>query len=213
MLPPHVFISQHTHLACSPVATVLILRGDLTPTTNLICGTAHARVRQLTDSAGKVVKIAYPGMAVTVSGWKELPSAGEEVLQGTEADIKKAISNRRRRLQLATVVQDAEAINIQRRHDREKKEEDKATTKSPDGKPDASRASVITPTGPKELRLVVKGDVSGSVEAVVGALQGIGNKAVTVKIVQSLVGDITESDVMMAKTAEGAHCLKSMFEH
>lgn len=189
---------------------MLILRGDLTPTTNLICGTAHARVRQLTDSTGKVVKVAYPGMAVTVSGWKELPGAGEEVLQGTEGDIKKAISNRRRRLQLATVVQDAEAINKQRRNDREKKEEDKSAAKRLEGNPDATRASTIAPTGPKELRLVVKGDVSGSVEAVVGAIQGIGNKDVTVKIVQNLVGDVTESDVMMAKAVEGKRQLKML---
>lgn len=181
------------------MATVLVLRGDLTPTTNLISGTAHGRVRQLTDSNGKVVNAAYPGMAVTVSGWKELPNAGEEVLQGTEADIKKAISNRKRRLQLASMVNDAEAINIQRKQEREKKEEDKAAAQKPDVN-DATRTSVL---GPKELRLVVKGDVSGSVEAVVGALEGIGNKSAVVKIVQSTVGDVSESDVMMAKAAEG----------
>jgi translation initiation factor IF-2 len=186
-----------------PVATVLILRGDLTPATNLISGTAHARVRHLSDSTGKVVKAAYPGMAVTVSGWKELPNAGDQVMQGTEADIKKAIANRRRRIQFASVVQDAEAINIQRRQDREQKEDDKkAAQGSQIDKTDDTR--VQESTGPKELRLVVKGDVSGSVEAVVGALQGIGNKEVTVKIVQGTVGDVTESDVMMAKAAEGA---------
>lgn len=189
------------------MATVLVLRGDLTPATNLISGTAHARVRQLSDSAGQVVKAAYPGMAVTVSGWKELPSAGDEVLQGIEADIKKAISNRKRRLQLATMVHDAEAINIQRKQDREKRDEDKAAALSLDtldtNDAQASRASVTVPTGPKELRLVIKGDVSGSVEAVVGALQGIGNKEAVVKIVQHMVGDVTESDVMMAKAAEG----------
>jgi translation initiation factor IF-2 len=186
---------------CSPVATVLVLRGDLTPTTNLISGTAHARVRQLSDPNGKVIKAAYPGMAVTVSGWKELPNAGEEVLQGTDADVKKAISNRKRWLQLAAIVHDAEAINIQRKQEREKKEEEKAATHNP-GATDAnvSRASVA---GPKELRLVVKGDVSGSVEAVVGALQGIGNKGAVVKVVLSTVGDVSESDVMMAKAAEG----------
>jgi translation initiation factor IF-2 len=189
------------------VATVLILRGDLTPATNLISGTAHARVRQLSDSTGKTVKVAFPGMAVTVSGWKELPSAGEEVLQGTETEIKKAISNRRRRLQLANVVQDAEAINTQRKQDREKKEEDKATAQNFPAKSGGTRGPVTASSGPKELRIVVKGDVSGSVEAVVGALQGIGNKDVTVKIVQGLVGDVTESDVMMAKTAEGVQWL------
>jgi translation initiation factor IF-2 len=51
--------------------------------------------------------------------------------------------------------------------------------------------------------LVVKGDVSGSVEAVVGALQGIGNKDAVVKVVTTGVGDVSESDVMMAKAAEG----------
>lgn len=176
-----------------------MLRGDLTPSTNLISGTTHARVRHLSDSAGKVVKAGYPGMAVTVSGWRELPNAGDEVLQGSEADIKKAITNRKRRLQLASTVQDAEAINIQRRQDRERKGDDKIAAQA--GHVDVSRTQELS--GPKELRLVVKGDVSGSVEAVVGALQGIRSKDVTVKVVQGTVGDVTESDVMMAQAAKG----------
>ncbi|KAF8512881.1 initiation factor 2 [Hysterangium stoloniferum] len=184
-----------------PVATVLVLQGELTPAAHLICGTVHARVRQLLDSSGKVLKAAYPGMAVTVSGWKELPNAGDEVLQGKEADVKKAVTNRRRRLDLATIVQDAEAINTQRKRDREKKDEKEEAENTLAG-PGSMELKSIT-DGPKELRLIIKCDVSGSVEAVVGALQDIGNKEAKVKIVQSTVGDVSESDIMLAKAAEG----------
>ena len=61
----------------------------------------------------------------------------------------------------------------------------------------------MTVEGPKELRVIVKGDVSGSVEAVAGAIQGIGNHVAQVKVVASGVGEVTESDVMRAKAAEG----------
>jgi translation initiation factor IF-2 len=57
--------------------------------------------------------------------------------------------------------------------------------------------------GPKNLRLIVKGDVSGSVEAVVGAVEGIRSKDVVSKVITSGLGDVTESDVMMAKATEG----------
>ena len=60
------------------------------------------------------------------------------------------------------------------------------------------------PTGPKELRLVIKGDVSGSVEAVTNALEIIGNDVARTKIISTGVGDVTESDVMRAKAADGA---------
>jgi len=64
-------------------------------------------------------------------------------------------------------------------------------------------AKVVKEEGPKELRLIIKGDVSGTVEAVVGALHGIGNKLAKVKIVQSSVGDVTDSDVTLAKAIGG----------
>jgi translation initiation factor IF-2 len=97
----------------------------------------------------------------------------------------------------ATLV-DMEAINSQRIQERKKEAEDGAAEDEADeSKPES---------GPKELRLVIKGDVSGSVEALVGALQGIGNKDATVKIVSTGVGDVSEGDVMMAKAAEGESC-------
>ena len=150
------------------------------------------------DSSDKIVKAAYPGMAVTVTGWKSLPNAGDEVLQGTEANVKKAIANRERKADLEATMGDLEAINEQRRLERDRREVDAGEEAS--GEP-ASHHQVEQ--GPKELRLVVKGDVSGSVEAVVDALQTIGNKEACVKIVSSGVGDVTESDVLRAQAAQG----------
>jgi translation initiation factor IF-2 len=184
-----------TERIISPVATVLILRGCLKPGSHIIGGVTHGKVRIMTDSLGSTVKAAYPGMAITVSGWKELPKAGDEVLQGSEPDIKKALANRIRKADIEAELVDVEAINTQRRHEREAREAEEQGVENVQEK---------EPEGPKELRLVVKGDVSGSVEAVVGALDGIGNKEAVVKVVSTGVGDVTEGDIMMAKAVNGA---------
>ncbi|KAH9951954.1 initiation factor 2 [Amylocystis lapponica] len=184
-----------------PVATVLLLRGCLKPGDHLICGLSHAKVRVLSDSNGKAVKVAYPGMAVTVSGWKELPKAGDEALKGTEAEVKKALANRIRKAEMEATLGDMEAINEQRRLERELREKE-ASEEQKGAQVDAAPAEK-QPEGPKELRLIIKGDVSGSVEAVAGALEGIGNNVARVKIIATGVGDVTESDVMRAKAVDG----------
>ncbi|KAI0372835.1 initiation factor 2 [Pilatotrama ljubarskyi] len=176
-----------------PVGTVLVLRGCLQPGQHIICGTTSAKVRNMSDSTGKPVKAAYPGMAVTVSGWKELPGAGDEVLTGSEAEVKKALTNRLRKAELEASLADLEAINEQRRSEREQREA---------GEDEEGGAKDDT-EGTRELRLVVKGDVSGSVEAVRGAIEGIGNDLARVKIVSTGVGDVAETDILRAKTAGG----------
>lgn len=152
----------------------------------------------MNDSTGKPVQIATPGMAVTVSGWKSLPTAGDDVLQGSETNIKKAIANRERKAEIDLSLADVEAINQSRRQDREKRELELQLGK------DAAAADEQTEDGPKELRLIIKADVSGSAEAVGGALQGIGNDVATTKVISSGVGDITDTDVTLAQTAGGA---------
>ena len=179
----------------SAVATILVRRGSLKIGSHIISGTSVAKVRVMTDSSGKTVKSASPGMAVTVSGWKTLPKAGDDVLQGTEADIKKAILNRQRKVDLEASLVDVEAINTSRREERERRELGA----------EGVTAETEEDSGPKELKLVVKADVSGSAEAVVGALQGMGNHLATTKVIASSVGDVTESDVTLAKTAGGEH--------
>ncbi|KAH7929795.1 P-loop containing nucleoside triphosphate hydrolase protein [Leucogyrophana mollusca] len=175
-----------------PVATVLIVRGCLTPGAHLLAGTAAGKVRLMNDSTGAAVKSAYPGMAVSVSGWKDLPNAGDEVLQGPEADVKKALAVRIRKAEIESTLVDAQAINMHRMEERARKTDEENHVEPKQEEQTA-----------KELRLVIKGDVSGSVEAIVGALEGTGNKKACVKIVSTGVGDVLESDVMMAKAAEG----------
>jgi len=179
-----------------PVATVLVVRGSLKPGDHIICGLSHAKVRVLADSNGKPVKVAHPGTAVTVSGWKELPNAGDEVLQGSESEVKKALTNRIRKAEIEATLAGVDALNEQRQSDREQREREK----DEDYTEDAVRKAE---DGPKQLNLVIKGDVSGTVEAVAGALQGIGNHLARVKIVATGVGDVTESDVLRAKAVNG----------
>lgn len=148
----------------------------------------------MTDSTGSPVNVAIPGMAVTVSGWKELPGAGDEVLDGSEQDIKKAVANRQRKAEEHAMIVDIDAINIQRRLNREQREREEADQRRLEISPETDK--------PQELLLIIKGDVSGSVEALVSAVQSIGNENACVKIVHTGVGEITDSDILLAKTSK-----------
>ncbi|KAK2467024.1 hypothetical protein APHAL10511_001282 [Amanita phalloides] len=195
--PAHGYILESkVQKGLGPVATVLILRGQLQVGSHIISGVSQAKVRLMKDATGASIKVAYPGMAVTVSGWKTLPNAGEEVLQGVEADIKKAIANRQRKTDLDALLVDVDAINASRREEKDRRFSGTANGQSSDEPKECD-------DGPKELRLVVKADVSGSAEALVEALQGIGNNKAKTKIIFSGVGDVSEGDVMMAKAIDG----------
>lgn len=183
---------------CSTVATVLVLRGSLKAGDHLLAGLSQAKVRNMTDSAGKPVKVATPGMAVTVSGWKTVPSAGDEVLQGKESDIKKALHNRTRRAELEASLKDVDAINKARKEERERREAE-------DEEEEIAVAArwAEEHKGPQMVKLLIKADVSGSAEAVAGAIHGIGNDLVKSQVISSAVGDVSESDIMTAKAAGG----------
>lgn len=188
-----------------PVATVLIQRGSLKAGSALAAGTAWARVRQMTDDKGRPIKIARPGDAVTVAGWKDVPAAGDEVLQAENEDAaKRAVANRKRVEESRALAQDVERINEKRRMDKVLEEQEREAegvsvdVVQVDGAPAESNEPEV-----KELRLVIKGDVSGSIEAVAGALCGIGNKIAKVKIVSQSVGEVSESDVTLAKAVDG----------
>lgn len=185
------------------IATVLVMRGSLKAGSHILSGSHYAKVRIMTASTGAVVKVATPGMAVTVCGWKTLPKAGDNVIEGSEAEVKKAMANRIRQSEIEASLADVDAINETRKAERELREAElkAANTNGGRSQPNTRPSPIIDTSGPKELRLLIKADVSGSAEAIEGALQGIGNKIATSKITQTGVGDVTETDVMMAKTA------------
>ncbi|ORY27498.1 hypothetical protein BCR39DRAFT_538296 [Naematelia encephala] len=196
------------------VATVLVTRGTLKAGSIVVAGTTYCRVRQMQNDKGKAVKEALPGTPVSLTGWKDLPTAGDQLLEAIngESEARKAVANRLREIEQRKMILDVEQINIKRREERAKAEAEEAELEAvrqaggnvEQAKRDAQRRSNAGEIGgKKELRLIIKGDVSGTVEAVVGSLENIGNKEAGVKIVHTAVGEVSESDIAMAQAVEG----------
>lgn len=162
-----------------PIATILVQNGTLHTGDVIIAGTAVGRVRVMTNYKGKVVKEAGPSVPVEITGLAEVPSAG---------DIFNAVEDERL----------AKELVEQRKH--EAKEEQfrsyrKVTLDN--------LFSQIAEGEMKELPLIVKADVQGSVEAVTQSLEKLTNEEVRVKVIHGAVGAVSESDVMLA-TASNA---------
>jgi len=164
----------------------------------------------MSDHAGKAVKVAYPGDAVNVGGWAEVPAAGEEVLEGaSEKDVRRAMENRIRRTKSAAMVANAEAINTIRRVAKEQLGVDRAAAAEAEAAKKTGEQLVEKPVekqvddGPKELRIVLKADVTGSVEAVIGALEAITHPQAFARVIHSGVGDVTETDTRLASISGG----------
>lgn len=197
------------------VATVLVTRGILRAGAAIVAGNTWSRVRQMQDDKGKSVRQALPGSPVSISGWRELPSAGDQLLEAVngEDEAKRAITNRLREAERKKLQADAEQINVKRREERlraEAEEEEMKSVRDAGGNVFQAQMNVARKAAEeersktfKELRLVIKADVSGTVEAVVGSLGGIGNKEAGVKIIHTGVGEVGESDVSLAQAAEG----------
>jgi translation initiation factor IF-2 len=159
-----------------PVATVLVQRGTLRVGDAFVSGHVWGRVRALIDDRGQRVKEATPSMPVEVLGFTEVPDAGDDFV--VLADDKQA-----REI--------AEA-----RHQRRRAKEAEAL--APRGVTLDEFYQRLKDREVKDLNLVVKADVQGSVEALVQSLTKLGNEEVRVRVLHSGVGAITESDVMLA---------------
>lgn len=214
------------------VATVLVQRGALHPGDVLICGTTWAKVRQLLQPDGRATKHVLPGFAAQVAGWRELPHAGDEMLGvKDEAQCKRAIENRKRAKEEQALLVDAEQIDHERRRKAEEdaqRERDAQMARrqltmlqraEQEGTMDADavaaavreerlRADDGAEPEPerRKLCLILKADVTGTVEALAGAVGSIGNALAGVQIVAQGVGDVTESDINTAH-AVGAHII------
>ncbi|MBQ8794502.1 MAG: translation initiation factor IF-2, partial [Clostridia bacterium] len=162
-----------------PVATLLVQNGTLNAGDIIVAGTAVGRVRQMTDENGKVVKSAGPSVPVEITGLAETPDAG---------DGFDAVSDERLAREL--VEQRKEKIKNELFSSKEKVTLDNLFSQLSDG-------------DLKELNIIVKADVQGSVEAVKDSLQKLSNEEVKVSVIHGGVGAINESDVMLAQ-ASGA---------
>ncbi|MET3792991.1 translation initiation factor IF-2 [Aquamicrobium terrae] len=162
-----------------PVATVLVQTGTLMPGDIVVAGNEWGRVRALVNDRGEHVEEAGPSMPVEILGMQGTPRAGDR---------------------FAIVNNEARAREITEY--RQRKARDKAAAKHAGQRGSLEQMmSQMQSSGLKEFPLVIKGDVSGSVEAINVALEELGTDEVRVRIVHSAAGGITETDVSLAETS------------
>ncbi|MEE1025970.1 MAG: translation initiation factor IF-2, partial [Acutalibacteraceae bacterium] len=160
-----------------PVATLLVQNGTLNTGDIIVAGTSVGRVRIMTNENGQVVKFAGPSVPVEITGLAEVPSAGDDF---------DAVSDERLARQL-----------VEQRKQKAKEAQFNASQKVTLD----NLFSHLEEGDMKELNIIVKADVQGSVEAVRESLEKISNEEVRVKVIHGGVGAINESDVMLAGTS------------
>ena len=165
-----------------PVATVLVQRGTLRTGDIVVAGAEWGRVRALINDLGANVKEAGPSVPVEVLGFNGTPEAGDRV---------------------AVVESEARAREVTEYRTRQKRERQAARMGSAGRTLADMMRDLKAGAGRKEFPLVVRADVQGSAEAIVGSLEKVGNDEVAARIVQAGVGGISESDVTLAE-ASGA---------
>ena len=174
--PRGTVIEAQLEAGRGPTATVIVQSGTLKAGDAFICGSYSGKVKALLDDMGKPIKQAGPSSPVRVVGFSGLPSAGDEFLvMASEKDAK---------------VLSEERLDA----DRKKKlvAPQRATLDSL-----FNRAGA----GPKILRLILKADVQGSLEAIIGALNQIDSSKADVDFIHTAVGPISENDVLLASAS------------
>ena len=176
-LPAHgTIIEAQLDKGRGPVATVLVQRGTLHIGDTIIAGTSFGKVRAMVNDRGEKVKKALPSTPVEVLGLNDVPQAGD-ILDSTEEKIARSVAEKR----IA----------------KKKEEEIKLNAKvSLDDLFQRIQEGEL-----KELNIVVKADVQGTIEALKASLEKIKNDEVKVVVVHAGVGAITESDIMLASAA------------
>jgi translation initiation factor IF-2 len=162
-----------------PVATTLVQRGTLLVGDIIVAGAEWGRVRALLDDKGANVEAAGPSQPVEVLGFSGAPEAGDRV---------------------AVVDNEARAREITEYRERQRREK----TAARGGVARSSLADMMSQlktSGRKEFALVIKGDVQGSVEAILAALENLNTDEVAARIVHAGVGGVTESDVTLAEAS------------
>ena len=166
-----------------PVATVLVQRGTLHTGDIVVAGAEWGRVRALINDQGAAIKEAGPSVPVEVLGFNGTPDAGDRV---------------------AVVENEARAREVSDYRARQKRERSATRTSGARGSLADMMRDLKDNAGRKEFTLVVKADVQGSLEAIVGALEKVGNDEVSARILHSGVGAITESDITLAEASGAA---------
>ena len=160
-----------------PVATVLVQNGTLHTGDVIIAGTALGRVRVMLDDHGQQVEEAGPSVPVDITGLAEVPSAGDTFNAVEDERLARELVEQRRHEQKEEVFKSYQKVTLD------------------------NLFSQIAEGEMKELPIIVKADVMGSVEAVRQSLEKISNDEVRVRVIHGAVGAVSESDVMLAEAS------------
>jgi translation initiation factor IF-2 len=157
-----------------PVARILVLDGTLSVGDIILAGPAFGKVRAMTDELGRAVQKAGPATPVEVLGLSDVPNAGDTVDVVKDARKAQEFADLRKAKEKRSIMPSTAKVSLE------------------------DIAKRVAESGQLELRLIVKADVQGSVEAVSDALAKLSGEKVRVSIVHSAVGAITEGDVNLA---------------
>jgi translation initiation factor IF-2 len=177
--PRGVVIEAHLDKGRGPIATVLVQHGTLQVGDAIVCGATFGRVRAMLDEHGRQLEEAPPGRPVALLGWDRVPEAGDEFqVLADERDARHLAHEREARMRAAELVAAKPAVKL---------EEVLA------GAREGETA---------ELRIILKADAQGSVEAMEDALNKLSTEEVQVRVLRSGVGAVTENDVNLAQASE-----------
>lgn len=157
-----------------PVATVLVQGGTLKVGDPIVCGVASGKVRAMINSKGKRVKTAGPSTAVEILGLSEVPQGGDQFVAVPSDKIARNVAEKRQHIAREEMLKSNQRMSL-----------DQFFEQMNEGQV-------------KELNIVIKADVQGSVQAVKQSLEKLSNEEVAVRVIHGGVGAINESDVMLA---------------
>jgi translation initiation factor IF-2 len=160
-----------------PVATILVNNGTLRIGDTFVVGSTYGKVRRMTDDLGNVVEEAIPGSAVEIIGLNDVPLAGDPFKVFADEKFVKDIAEQRKNKQFDAQHQDKQTLTLEE------------FFKQQEG-------------NLKQLQLIIKGDVQGSIEAFKGSINKINVEGAAIDIVRTGVGAITDTDVLLAEASQ-----------
>jgi translation initiation factor IF-2 len=159
------------------VATVLVQNGTLKNSDSFIMGNTFGKIRAMFDDRGRSIDIAGPSTPVEILGLESMPDAGDTFLVVADRDKAKTVSQFRKMREREQTLAKSSRVSLE------------------------GLAEQIKQAGVKELPLILKGDVTGSVEVLADSLQKMSTEKVRIKVIHTGVGAITESDILLASAS------------
>jgi translation initiation factor IF-2 len=160
-----------------PVATVLVQNGTLNASDNFVVGNVYGKIRAMFDDRGAALQSAPPSTPVEILGMEGLPQAGDQFVVVADRDKARGISEYREQKAREATLAKSSRVSLE------------------------GLAEQIKTAGMKELNIILKGDVQGSVEVLSDLLAKLSNDKVRLKLLRSGVGAITETDILLASAS------------